>query len=157
MGNTYFVYRRLSVSSSDGDSMLEKSNPQYRDCISSILRTYRTSILIESPNDSPNIIVMGCWAAAEIGIGVLVFCLPVTPRFLQFLNSRSRSKTGIRNQSRSKSGHDCPSKTPRNEHSDVYPMTTLTHVEYDREDTDNCIKVESSINVEYIQQPYKAV
>lgn len=52
-------------------------------CLTSILRTYYTSRIAESPDVSRNVIIMGLWTWAEITTGIVVSCLPVIPKFFQ--------------------------------------------------------------------------
>jgi hypothetical protein len=52
-------------------------------CVTSILRTYYTWLIDSSPDDSYHILRMGFCAQAEIATGMIVSCLPVTPRFVQ--------------------------------------------------------------------------
>ena len=44
-----------------------------------------------SPDISWNIAIMGLWTWAEMSVGVLVCCLPVTPRFFSFVNPKFQS------------------------------------------------------------------
>ena len=62
-----------------------------RACITSIVRTYYTSLLLTSSDVSYYIALIGCWTAAEMAAGILVFCLPIAPRFFSFLNPKIKS------------------------------------------------------------------
>lgn len=44
-----------------------------------------------SPDISWNIAIMGLWTWAEMSVGVLVCCLPVTPKFFSFVNPKFQS------------------------------------------------------------------
>lgn len=54
-------------------------------CVTTTLRTYYTWKIIHSPDGSYNTVVMGLWTWGEITAGILVSCLPVTPKFCQHL------------------------------------------------------------------------
>ncbi|MCJ1449718.1 hypothetical protein MMC28_000046 [Mycoblastus sanguinarius] len=57
-------------------------------CLTSILRTYYTWRVVESPDISYNIIIMGIWAYVEVTIGIIISCLPILPRFVQHFGPR---------------------------------------------------------------------
>ena len=52
-------------------------------CMSSVLRTYYTWRIVQSPDVSYYMIPMGLWTYAEISTGVFISCVPVMPRFFQ--------------------------------------------------------------------------
>lgn len=52
-----------------------------RACVTSIMRTYYTWKIVQSPDITYNLCIMGLWAYAEISIGIVVSCLPVLPKF----------------------------------------------------------------------------
>ena len=60
----------------------------FRACITSILRTYYTWKIINSPDITYNMIIMGLWAYAEITIGIVVSCLPVVPKFFKHIGPK---------------------------------------------------------------------
>ncbi len=70
--------------------------------MTSILRAYYTWQIFQSRDMSYNAVNMGFWAYAEIGIGIIVSCVPVLPRFFQHFSpklyatfaSKSKSKPG---------------------------------------------------------------
>ncbi len=55
----------------------------YSACVTSVLRTYYTWKVVNEPDVSYNIVVMGLWTLAEVATGVIVSCLPVLPRFFR--------------------------------------------------------------------------
>ena len=59
-----------------------------RACVTSIMRTYYTWRVIQSPDITYNLCIMGLWAYAEISIGILVSCLPVLPKFFKNFGPR---------------------------------------------------------------------
>ena len=64
--------------------------------MTSILRTYYTWKVVESTDASFNFVVVGLWTWAEMTSGILVSCLPVTPRFFQHLGSKFSSSLTYR-------------------------------------------------------------
>ena len=81
-------------------------------CVTSILRTYYTFKVVQSPDVSYNITIMGLWTWAEITTGIIISCLPVLPKFFRHfgpivyrtisstfsLGSKSHSMTGSRSE-----------------------------------------------------------
>lgn len=69
-------------------------------CITSILRLYYSVRLAQSGDISYNLALMGFWSYAELSVGIVCACLPVSPRFFQFIGpklsklSRSGSSVG---------------------------------------------------------------
>lgn len=59
-----------------------------RACITSIIRTYYTWKVVKSSDFSYNIIVLGLWTYAELTIGIIVSCLPVSPRFFNHIGPK---------------------------------------------------------------------
>ena len=51
--------------------------------MTSVLRTYYTFQVSKSSDKSYNLELMALWAWAELAIGIIVGCLPVTPKFFQ--------------------------------------------------------------------------
>lgn len=49
--------------------------------VTSIMRTYYTWRVVQSPDITYNLCIMGMWSYAEISIGIIVSCLPVLPKF----------------------------------------------------------------------------
>lgn len=59
-----------------------------RACVTSILRTYYTWKILNSPDVSYNVVIMGYWTIAEITTGIVVSCLPVMPKFFHHYTSK---------------------------------------------------------------------
>lgn len=57
-------------------------------CVTSTIRTYYTWKIIDSHDITYDICKMGLWTHAEISIGIIVCCLPVSPRFFQFIGPK---------------------------------------------------------------------
>ncbi len=57
-------------------------------CITSIVRTYYSWKIIHSQDVTYDLFQMGLWNYAEISIGIMVSCLPVSPRFFQFIGPK---------------------------------------------------------------------
>lgn len=57
-------------------------------CITSIIRTYYTWKIIHSQDVTYDMCRMCLWNSAEISIGIIVCCLPVSPRFFQFIGPK---------------------------------------------------------------------
>ena len=68
--------------------MLPLLTSTFRACIASIFRTYYSFRIVQEPDITFNIIVMGIGAIVEPTIGVVVCCLPVLPRFFQHLGPK---------------------------------------------------------------------
>ena len=62
--------------------------PENSACVTSILRTYYTWIIVESPDTSWELLPMGLWAWAELAIGIIVGCLPTLPKFFQHIGDK---------------------------------------------------------------------
>ena len=63
--------------------------------ITSIVRTYYTFKVFQSPDESYNIIIMGVWTWAEMTVGTVICCLPVMPRFLQHCRSKINGASSV--------------------------------------------------------------
>ena len=61
-------------------------------CISSVLRTYYTWKIVTSPDITYHMVQMGLWTYAELATGVIVSCLPVIPKFFQYMGPRITAK-----------------------------------------------------------------
>ena len=59
----------------------------------SIMRTYYTFRIVQSPDVSYNTIVLGMWISAEVAAGMLVYCLPIMPKFFQHYGSKIYAST----------------------------------------------------------------
>ena len=63
-------------------------------CITSVLRTYYTWKIVQSPDISYNMVPMGMWTYAELSTGIVISCLPVIPKFFQHIGPQlSRALT----------------------------------------------------------------
>ena len=63
-------------------------------CITSVLRTYYTWKIVQSPDISYNMVPMGMWTYAELSTGIVISCLPVIPKFFQYIGPQlSRALT----------------------------------------------------------------
>ncbi|KAL8792454.1 MAG: hypothetical protein Q9195_004910 [Heterodermia aff. obscurata] len=60
-------------------------------CITSILRLYYSVRLAQSGDISYNLALMGFWTYAELSVGILCACLPVSPRFFQTVGPKLTS------------------------------------------------------------------
>lgn len=78
-------------------------------CITSILRTYYTWRIVQSPDVSYNIVPMGMWTYAEISIGIVISCLPVIPKFFQHIGPKVYSALTLRSKS---GGNESASSSP---------------------------------------------
>ena len=110
------------------------------DCITSIMRTYESWAITDSTNFSRIIALMGIWTTAETGLGIAVCCLPVMPRFLQFLRLRLHSppKSRITKQSWS-------TKTSESERSDAYTISPVVTINHDGEKTSNTSRLDRDL------------
>ena len=86
----------------------------FRACITSILRLTYTRKIIDSEDFTYNICLMGLWAFAEISIGIIVACLPLVPRFFQFLGPKMAGSFLFKSFSETKIEFK-PESTGRNE------------------------------------------
>ncbi|KAG7001877.1 hypothetical protein G7Y79_00030g064100 [Physcia stellaris] len=57
-------------------------------CITSTLRLYYSVRLAQSGDISYNLALMGFWSYAELSVGIVCACLPVSPRFFQFIGPK---------------------------------------------------------------------
>ena len=73
-------------------------------CISSILRTYYTWKITESPDISYNMVLMGLWTAAELATGFIISCLPVIPKFFQHMWPKVSRTLSVMSKPRKDSG-----------------------------------------------------
>lgn len=71
-------------------------------CAISIVRTYYTWKVTKLGDVSYNMIFFGLWTYAEISVGIIVTCLPISPRFFQFLGSKLSGTFSFRSKSGSK-------------------------------------------------------
>lgn len=53
--------------------------------MTSILRTYYTWKIVQSPDASYDIVIMGLWTWAEITTSTIVSCFPIMPRFFHHM------------------------------------------------------------------------
>lgn len=73
-------------------------------CTTSILRTYYTWKIVQSPDISYNIMPFGLWSAAELATGIIISCLPVIPKFFQHIGPKVSSVIAFKFKSRNYSG-----------------------------------------------------
>ena len=57
-------------------------------CIASILRTFYSWRVAQSPDISYNVMLVGIWAWAEMAVGIIVSCLPIMPKFFQHFSPK---------------------------------------------------------------------
>ncbi|KAM0798522.1 hypothetical protein BDR22DRAFT_808975 [Usnea florida] len=81
-------------------------------CITSILRTYYTWKIVQSPDISYNMVPMGMWTYAELSTGIVISCLPVIPRFFQHIGPKLSSAFTLRSKYTKDSGIEVASTTP---------------------------------------------
>ena len=81
-------------------------------CITSILRTYYTWVIVRSVDQSYNIARMAMWAMAELSIGVVISCLPVIPKFFQHMGPKLSSAFTLGSRSRKDSRNEWISTAP---------------------------------------------
>ena len=81
-------------------------------CITSILRTYYTWKIVQSPDISYNMVPMGMWTYAELSTGIVISCLPVIPRFFQHIGPKLSSAFTLRSKYTKDSGIEAASTTP---------------------------------------------
>ena len=115
--------------------MLTKMNA-FRACIASIFRTYYSFRIAQDPDTTFNIMVMSTGAITELGIGVVVSCLPVLPRLFQDLRSKL-PKLSARHASPStlSSGRYLASSTSRQNHWVSRGSTNPKHKSWRAENT----------------------
>ena len=70
--------------------------------MTSVLRTYYTFRIVQSPDVSYNVIIMGLWTWAEITSGILISCLPVMPKFFHSVGSKIHGTFSSSSKPRSK-------------------------------------------------------
>ena len=63
-------------------------------CITSVLRLYYSVRLAQSGDVSYNLALMGFWTYAELSVGIVCACLPVSPRFFQTVGPKLSRMTG---------------------------------------------------------------
>ena len=90
-------------------------------CITSILRTYYTWKIVQSPDISYNMVPMGMWTYAELSTGIVISCLPVIPKFFQQVGPKLSSALTLRSKSAKDSGSESTSAAP----SDKVPAEKL--------------------------------
>ena len=81
-------------------------------CITSILRTYYTWKIAQSPDVSYNMVPMGMWTYAELSTGIVISCLPVIPKFFQHVGPKVSSAFSLRFKSTTGPGHESSSRQP---------------------------------------------
>lgn len=81
-------------------------------CITSILRTYYTWKIVQSPDISYNMVPMGMWTYAELSTGIVISCLPVIPKFFQYIGPKVSSALTLRSKSTKYSGNGSGSAAP---------------------------------------------
>ena len=57
-------------------------------CVTSIIRTVYTWKFADSQDKTYWVCQMGLWTEAEIAIEIIVSCLPILPRFIQFIGPK---------------------------------------------------------------------
>ena len=92
-----------------------------RACITSVVRTYYTSLLLTSSDVSWYVARIGCWSCGEMATGILVCCLPVTPRFFSFLNPKIKSVFSSLRKNASSSGGDSNRAKPASNETNTLP------------------------------------
>lgn len=58
-------------------------------CATSIVRTYYSFKIVQSPDVSYNTVIMGLWTWAEVTSGMVISCLPVMPKFFQHFGAKT--------------------------------------------------------------------
>lgn len=81
-------------------------------CITSILRTYYTWKIVQSPDISYDMVPMGMWTYAELSTGIVISCLPVIPKFFQHIGPKLSSVFTLRSKYTKDSGIEAASTTP---------------------------------------------
>ncbi|CAD6593760.1 MAG: hypothetical protein ASARMPRED_007916 [Alectoria sarmentosa] len=81
-------------------------------CITSILRTYYTWKIVQSPDITYNMVRMGMWTYAELSTGIVISCLPVIPKFFQHVGPKISSVFTMRSKYTKNSGNESASGTP---------------------------------------------
>lgn len=67
--------------------------------MTSIVRTYYTFKVVQLPDISYNMALMGLWASTELAIGTIISCLPVLPRFFQHFGPKVWSMFSLTSKS----------------------------------------------------------
>ena len=90
--------------------------------MTSVVRTYYSYQVPKSLDKTYNLELMGLWGWAELAIGIIVGCLPVTPKFFQHVGpkvssvftsvSKSKVQSDMSPTEGSKTSDDIPQKTP---------------------------------------------
>ena len=60
-----------------------------RACVTSVMRTYYSFQAPKSSDRSYNWQLVGLWSWAELAIGIIVGCLPFTPKFVQHVGPKT--------------------------------------------------------------------
>ena len=55
---------------------------------------------------------MGLWTSAELSTGIVISCLPVIPKFFQYIGPKLSSALTLRSKSRKDSGNEPASSAP---------------------------------------------
>ena len=97
--------------------------------MTSILRTYYTWKITYAPDVSYYTMIVGLWTDAELATGILVCCLPVTPRFFQHVGPKIYKTFSLGSRYGSKSGKKVGSKETdsRRKGWSFKKQTTLKH------------------------------
>lgn len=126
-------------------------------CITSILRTYYTWKIAQSPDLSYNIVPMGMWSCAELATGIVISCLPVIPKFFQHVGPKVSKALTLRSKSTGDSGNRstpaAPSVQVRAEKLKLPGFSTFTSLLSNTEkDTDHEMSDQETLpQEEYIQ------
>ena len=78
-------------------------------CITSVLRTYYTWKIVQSPDISYNMVQMGMWTYAELSTGIVISCLPVIPKFFQHVGPQVSRALTSRHQKLTKESNNSES------------------------------------------------
>lgn len=81
-------------------------------CITSILRTYYTWKIAQSPDISYNVVRMGLWTSAEFTTGIIISCFPVIPKFFQHIGPKVSSALILRSKVMKNSSRESASAPP---------------------------------------------
>ena len=109
LGRSHVCPRSIYKDSSRTDSSYLSA------CISSILRTYYTWKIVDSPDISYNMAPMGLWTFAELATGFIISCLPVIPKFFQHIWPKVSRALSVMSKSRKDSGIASASTVPADE------------------------------------------
>lgn len=87
----------------------------FRACVTSVARTHYTFKVMNSLDASYEVMFMGLWTWAEITTGIIISCLPVTPKFFRYAGPKVRHMFPVSTRSRFRAHQPPESVSIKNE------------------------------------------